>query len=86
MDKKFKEDFFKNYRYHLTLKQMRTIFGLCSEIAKKFDVDREEAREALKLNFCELKQIPYFSCSPYEFDALGYEDAKEFIEYLNSKV
>ena len=55
MDKKFKEEFFKNYRYHLTLKQMRTIFGLCSEIAKKFGIDREEAREALKLNFCELK-------------------------------
>ena len=52
---------FTNYRYHLTLKQMRTIFGLCSEIAKKFGIDREEAREALKLNFCEAKGIDYFS-------------------------
>ncbi len=77
---------FTRYRYHLTLKQMRTIFGLCTEIAKKFGIDREEAREALKLNFCEIKNIPYFSCSPYEFDALGYYDAIDFIEYLNSKI
>ena len=86
MDKISKEEFFKNYRYHLTIKQMRRIFGLCTEIAKKFNVDREDAREALKLNFCELKGIGYFSCSPYEFDALGYEDAKEFIEYLEQKI
>lgn len=79
-------DSLANYRYHLTLKQMRTIFGLCTEIAKKFGIDREEAREALKLNFCEIKNIPYFSCSPYEFDALSYQDAEDFIKYLNSKI
>lgn len=86
MDRISKEEFFKNYRYHLTLRQMRRIFGLCSEIAKKFHMDREEVREALKINFCEAKGIEYFSCSPYEYDALGYEDAKEFIEYLEEKI
>lgn len=76
---------FSSYRYHLTLKQMRTIFGLCEELSKIWGIERETLRETLKINFCEAKGIDYFSCSPYEFDALSYSDAVDFIEFLKSK-
>ena len=75
-------DIFDNYKYPLSLEQMRKIFFLCATIARELKIDREELRENMKLRFCERENIEYFSCSPYEPDKLERKYADKFIDFL----
>lgn len=75
-------DILDNYKYPLSLEQMRKIFYLCSVIAKALKIDKEELREAMKLEFCERENIEYFSCSPYEPDKLERKYADKFIDFI----
>lgn len=75
-------DILDNYKYPLSLEQMRKIFFLCSVIAKSLKIDRETFRESMKLKFCEKEKIEYFSCSPYEPDKLERKYADKFIDFL----
>lgn len=75
-------DILDNYKYPLSLEQMRKIFFICSTIAKSLGIDREEFRHQMKILFCERENIEYFSCSPYEPDKLERKYADKFIDFL----
>ncbi len=52
----------------LSLDQMKLIWALCRDYGDLRGYTREEMREALENEFCNSKEIEYFSISPFKRD------------------
>ena len=66
----------------LSLDQSKLIFVLCKEYGELRGYETEEMRELLQNEFCESREIEYFSISPYKKNACSMEIATEFIQFI----
>lgn len=66
----------------LSLDQMKLIFVLCKEYGELRGYETEEMRELLQNEFCDSREIEYFSISPYKKNACSMETATEFIQFI----
>ena len=66
----------------LSHEQMKLIWVLCTELGDLIGYDTEEMREALQSEFCQKREIAWFSISPYKKDCATSEIATEFIQFI----
>lgn len=66
----------------LSLDQMKLIWSLCNDYGELRGYTREEMREALENEFCNSKEIEYFSISPFKRDCCSMKVATDFIQFI----
>ncbi len=66
----------------LSLDQSKLIWVLCREYGELVGYEKEEMRELLQNEFCDSREIEYFSISPYKKNACSMETATEFIQFI----
>ena len=66
----------------LSLDQMKLIWALCRDYGDLRGYTREEMREALENEFCNSKEIEYFSISPFKRDCCSMKVATDFIQFI----
>ena len=66
----------------LTVKQMRTIWLICSDYAFFTGYTREDMREMLVSEFCARNDIPEFSISPMKSNACDVSTANDLIQFI----
>ena len=66
----------------LNLDQSKLIWVLCGEYGDLTGYTREEMREVLENEFCNQREIEYFSISPFKKDACSLQVATEFIQFI----
>lgn len=59
----------------LSLYQSKLIWCLCKEYGDLIGYEREEMREVLENEFCNSREIEYFSISPFKKNACSMETA-----------
>lgn len=66
----------------ISLEQMQLIWVLSNELGQMIGYTREEMRELLQEQFCEINDLPYFSISPSKKDCCSKDIATSFIQYI----
>lgn len=66
----------------ISLEQMKLIWALCGELGDILGDEAEEMREILQHEFCNKREINWFSISPYKKDCATSEIAAEFIQFI----
>lgn len=66
----------------LSLEQSKLIWVLCSELGDLIGYTREEMRDILQNQFCEEKDMLWFSISPFKSNAATKEIASEFTQFI----
>ncbi|EFS20661.1 hypothetical protein FSBG_00158 [Fusobacterium gonidiaformans 3-1-5R] len=66
----------------LSIDQNRLIWVLCHEYGELLGYTREEMRGILENEFCNEREIEYFSISPHKENACSMEIATEFIQFI----
>ncbi|WP_338948066.1 putative HNHc nuclease [Fusobacterium varium] len=66
----------------LSLDQSKLIWCLCKEYGDLIGYEREEMRDVLENEFCNSREIEYFSISPHKPSACSMETATDFITFI----
>lgn len=66
----------------LSLDQMKKIWALCRDYGELRGYTKEEMREALENEFCNSRDIEYFSISPFKKDGCSMRIATDFIQFI----
>lgn len=66
----------------LSLQQSKLIWILCKEYGELIGYTKEEMRELLHEEFCNSKEMEYFSISTCKRDSCSKETATEFIQFI----